>query len=668
VTGAAQDTSGNPSTAATASFTVAIPEPEPAIDPNFGNVTATFAAEAAGPAGDGKLIIAGRQGDLAAGTSQLVLQRLNPDGSLDTSFGNGGKVLGAQGANEAAFAVTVDPADNSIVVAGRRGDDLMVSRFKADGSIDTRFGTGGVAIADFGGVDAAFSVALAPDGAIVAAGGSTQGDTDAFAFARFTRTGQADTLFGDGGRALFAQGTGGNVAGAVAVDPTGRIVAAGPSEGERVAVVRLNANGVEDTSFGTSGVLMIPQLVTRSDLDRPDRSIGVVAQPDGSVLVSNRSPGGDFAIAKVRPDGTLDASFSGDGVSTIDFGGDDDADQLLLQGTGEILALGTTSAGGNQLAVAAVGQNGSLITSFGDGGKLVLEATADQLHPRLRVGDLVLRAFGSLTGDGRLVIGGSDQRQAAAVTATPLRRLNVPGSGSLGNFGTVAGQRKPQKLSFPDADGTIVTLSMKGPGTGQAFFDGSAIDLTLSGVNNSTLVITTAGGDGPRHAPQRADGRRAQGPHRKTTDLAGTFSVLGALGKVSLGTLTGTLAASGPIGSATFAGDVKGNVFSGANYGVNGRLGGTGDAADTFSQGRIGKVTVAGAAVGATFAAGVDPVNQKLLDGNDTVIGGAASSIGTVTIKQGADPSTRFIAGSFGKKAKLPQPVDPLTDPRFMRL
>ena len=679
--GAVADANGNGSAAASATFEVIVAAPEPAVDPTFGGggaVSAGFAAEAAAGQPDGKLVVVGRQGDLAAGTSQLVLQRLNPDGTPDPTFGNNGMVLGAQGANEAGFAVAI-AQDGNIVVAGRRDGNMMVSRFKPTGALDSKFGTGGIAVADFGGEDTAYSLAIAASGAIVAGGGSVQPPaaaggtpTDAFAFARFLSNGRPDPFFGRSGQALFAQGAGGNVAGAVAIDQSGRIVAAGPSEGDRVAVVRLTANGTEDASFGTNGVLVVPQLVTIGDvagdgLIRPDRSIGVAAQPGGAVLVSNRSPEGDFGIARVLPDGTLDPSFGGDGVTTVDFGGEDDADQLLLQGSGEIFALGTTSAGGSQLAVAALAPDGSLITSFGEGGKFTVEATPTQASRELHIGDLVLRAFGSLQG-GRLVLGGSDQRPAA-VTNSPLRRLNTPGATLVGNFGADPSFRKGKRLTFPDADGTVVTLSIKGPGTGQAFADSGSMDVVLSGIADSTLVVTAKGGADGRFSVRNV---QSDGPLKavtaKTTDVTGTFSVNGGIGKASLGALSGTVAAAGPIGAALFGGDVSGRVLSGANLGVDGQPGGTGTAADGFAQGRIGKMTVAGAMTGATVAAGVDPVDGQWLDADDRLVGGAASAIGPVTAKRGADAATRFVAGAFAPKVKLPKPVDPLTDPRFMLL
>lgn len=674
--GAVTDTNGNAGGAATGEFAVSVPTPPPPVDPTFGGGTSTvntgFVAEAAAAQVDGRIVVVGRQGDVSAGTSQLVVKRLNPDGSTDTTFGGGGTVLGAQGANEAAFAVAIDNAGN-IIVAGQRGDDMMVTRFKPTGALDTRFGTGGVSVADSGGgaVDVAYSLAIAPDGSLVLAGGTTTASEAGFAFARFTSDGNVDAFFGTNGMALFAAGNGGNVVGAVAIDPGGRIVGAGPADGGRVALVRLNVNGLQDAGFGNAGVLVLNQLATRVDLGRPDRSIGVASLPDGSLLVSNHSAGNgdDFAVAKVKVDGAVDNTFGDAGVAAIDFGGEDDADQLLVQGSGEILALGTTTADGNRIAVAALGADGSLIRSFGDDGKLTVEAQPTATDRELHIGDLVLRAFGGITSTGQLVVGASDQGPAA-VTSSPLRRLNVPGSGSLGTFGVVPGVKGSKKLMFQDADGTFVTISLKGKGTGQAFYNGTTPDLVLANAAGSSLMITTSGGSDGRTSIRnvQADGA-LKSVTAKSTDLAGTFSVVGGgINKVSIGNVTGTFAVAGPIVSFASSGDVKGKVLSGASFGVGGRAGGSGSAADTFSEGRIGKIAVAGQTVGATFAAGVDPVDQKLLNGDDRLVGGSGSAIGSVAIKGGADASTRFVAGAFAKKVKLPQPVDPFADPRFMLL
>jgi hypothetical protein len=138
--------------------------------------------------------------------------------------------------------------------------------------------------------------------------------------------------------------------------------------------------------------------------------------------------------------------------------------------------------------------------------------------------------------------------------------------------------------------------------------------------------------------------------------------------KAALGKIAGTFASGGPVASLSVAGDVTGaTVLSGANLGSDGHLGGTGDAADVFAAGSFDKIIVGGTASASTFGAGLDPVNGVFLDGNDAVIGGSASLIVSVTVKRGAEESARFVAGGF-IRAKVPEAVDPLNDPRFLVL
>ena len=147
-----------------------------------------------------------------------------------------------------------------------------------------------------------------------------------------------------------------------------------------------------------------------------------------------------------------------------------------MQPTGEIIAVGTTDAGGTpQIAVAAFGQDGTLDPSFGTGGLLTLPtgiaAPPGSLGAQaIHLGDLFIHAFGAAGDNGKLVVGSTNDA-AAANTSSGLRRLNVPGAGLIGSFGTV--NAKNRKLSFVDNNGVSLTLALKGPGSGQAFFDGT---------------------------------------------------------------------------------------------------------------------------------------------------------------------------------------------------
>lgn len=154
-----------------------------------GSSNPNFVAQAIGHQSDGDIILAGLQGDTGAGDAQLVIERLLPDGSLDTTFAANGLYVSPAGNNDAAFALAVE-SDNSILVAGTSGNHFLLAHFGANGTLDTSFGpshSGDVTttINQFASSEVAYSVAVAPDGTIVTAGGSD----GSWAFARYSATG-----------------------------------------------------------------------------------------------------------------------------------------------------------------------------------------------------------------------------------------------------------------------------------------------------------------------------------------------------------------------------------------------------------------------------------------------------------------------------------------------
>ncbi len=181
------------------------------LDATFGTggkVTTDFAGnddEAHGIAvqADGKLVTVG-----VAKTSRsndFALARYNPNGSLDATFGTGGKVTtDFAGNDDAAFAVVLQ-SDGKIVVAGEaktsRNQDFALARYNANGSLDATFGTGGKVMTDFNGDDdAAFALVLQPDGKLVAAGEAKTSRNQDFALARYNANGSLDATFGTGGK------------------------------------------------------------------------------------------------------------------------------------------------------------------------------------------------------------------------------------------------------------------------------------------------------------------------------------------------------------------------------------------------------------------------------------------------------------------------------------
>src|SRR5260370_23316407 len=113
-----------------------------------------------------------------------------------------------------------------------------------------------------------------------------------------------------------------------------------------------------------------------------------------------------FGVVRLTSTGAVDATFGAGALATASFGGTDDADSIILQPTGEIIVIGTTLQNGTaQTAVAAFDSNGQPLTSFGNGGLVTLPGGLSPSSRELHIGDIVFRAFGSRTNDGRVVIG-----------------------------------------------------------------------------------------------------------------------------------------------------------------------------------------------------------------------------------------------------------------------
>lgn len=164
---------------------------------------------------DNKIVVTGMVP--AAGPpndTDMVTVRFNPDGSQDPTFGSGGVVItDFAGGADTVSGLLIQP-DQKIVIAGESRvvsfkpdggtviDDFALVRYNPNGSLDPTFGNGGKVSTDFdGGADFAMSIALQPNGKIVAAGGAGPQQTGAndFGLARYNPNGSLDPTFGNGG-------------------------------------------------------------------------------------------------------------------------------------------------------------------------------------------------------------------------------------------------------------------------------------------------------------------------------------------------------------------------------------------------------------------------------------------------------------------------------------
>jgi uncharacterized delta-60 repeat protein len=354
------------------------------LDPRFGSggkVTTDLGSTDVGTGvaiqPDGKVVVGGYTG--VSSNRDFALLRYNPDGSLDTGFGAGGKVVTDIGSptgatDDLAEALAIQP-DGKIVLAGRAGGDFALARYNPDGSLDTGFGTGGKVVTDIGSSwdDFVQAVAILPGGKIVVAGGSGPGGAVQFALAVYTPTGELDTSFGADGKVTTDLSTSDDWVEGLAVQPGPKIVAAGKA-GDDFGLARYELTGVLDSSFGTGGK------VTTDFGPGLDSARAVAVQPDGKIVAAGftRSSGvpveSNLALARYKSDGSLDPTFGSGGKVVTDLGtGNDSAEALALQPDGKIVVAGhaLASAGNFDFAVARYNPDGSLDATFGSGGKAI---------------------------------------------------------------------------------------------------------------------------------------------------------------------------------------------------------------------------------------------------------------------------------------------------------
>jgi len=321
----------------------------------------------------GKITAAGNSGQDSA------VARYHSDGSLDASFGNGGKVVIPVGNNiDYLTSVAIQP-DGRIVTGGisHSGgtNHFTLIRFNSNGTLDPSFGTGGIVFTPTGTSSRIESIVLQPDGKIVAAGFSFNGSNSDFTVVRYRVDGTLDPTFGSGGRVITQIGSSDDHPYAAALQPDGRIVVAGRSTFSflyNFAVVRYNSDGTLDNSFGVGGIATTAVGSGHAEI------WSIALQPDGKIVaggsVSNSSAGEvRFALARYSSTGSLDDSFGMGGVTTTEVGTYSRISDVELQSDGKIVVVGGATNGPtlNDFAVLRYEANGMLDPSFGEGGRVL---------------------------------------------------------------------------------------------------------------------------------------------------------------------------------------------------------------------------------------------------------------------------------------------------------
>jgi uncharacterized delta-60 repeat protein len=330
-------------------------------------------------------------------------------GSLDPSFGVAGRVfpIGPGGQYFVNDIAVMD--DGRIVAVSSFGVDFATIRCKSDSTLDNTFGTNGIVLTDLGTTnDNGINVAIQSDGKIVVLADNIG---DSLTVLRFNFNGSLDTTFDtDGKKPLgVANGSG------LAIKSDGKIVVSASSSD--FILVQLNPDGSFDATFDSDGFVT-------TNIDASDKTTDVALQTDGKiVVVGTAASNSKSAIVRYNVNGSLDTTFSGDGILINDFFTDTSQEilnSLVINPVNNSIVL-VGEANGTKMQVYRILSNGNFDTSFSGDGRFELAFQSN--------GDEAV-----IQSDGKIVVAGSNTSSSGIL----LIRLNANGTldSQFGNNGT----------------------------------------------------------------------------------------------------------------------------------------------------------------------------------------------------------------------------------------
>ncbi len=330
---------------------------------------------------DGKIIVTGRW-QTGSGWDVYIIRTM-PNGNIDESFGFGGVVLTDLGTYWDDGRALAIQEDGKILVAAEFAEDGMewttaVIRYNSDGSLDSSFGTGGIATGTFGYSGSPSDIAVGESGFVLVAGATW--DYMNFSVSRYTSNGIPDSTFHSDGIFHGTCTYGFNVADKIILQEDGKIVLGvfgGQSGNYDVGLVRLTADGQYDNMFGNGGKRMVH--VSAAD----DVIGGIGVQSDGSYVLAGRSDVLDSGIfvARISNDGLMDMGWANNGIAKFSITtGEEGAMDLIVQpDDGILLACHAQPLSGNlEVGLLRLSAGGQLDPQLGSSGVVLTPIPGNQ--------------------------------------------------------------------------------------------------------------------------------------------------------------------------------------------------------------------------------------------------------------------------------------------------
>jgi uncharacterized delta-60 repeat protein len=405
---------------------------------------------------DGKIVVAGDV--YGPNNDECGIARLNPDGSLDPTFGSSGKFTFSAGTEGCAANALAIQADGRIVLAGSAYgsfESFFVARLATNGLLDASFGTNGVVITSFSTNAYAVAVALQSDGKIVVVGSVYTGIGWYYGVARYQPNGSLDPSFHRDGTVLTEIGTDGDYAEAVAIQRDGGIIVCGRSYFGRssyFSMDRYNADGNLDLGFGELG-----RVISGISASQSADAGAMVLQADGNIVLaggSSTSSNSVVALMRFNPNGVLDTNFHGRGQVTNMVGPSDNyADGVALQSNGKIVVGASVTVGNNDRFTALrYNPNGSLDSSYGTGGVVPIdfgtsaEEECDAIVLDASERAVLVGSVNGLVGVARVM--GDVVLKIRSISRLPNGHMLLQGSGVANATHTLQSSSNPRSASF----------------------------------------------------------------------------------------------------------------------------------------------------------------------------------------------------------------------------
>ncbi len=365
---------------------------------------------------DGKIMAVGSKNYL-----KYFVMRLNPDGTIDNTFGQGGTIEDSLLGEAYGYDVKVDAIGRILVTGYTRHwnagwmEDMFVVRLLQDGSYDNTFGNNGVFVSYVSQpnpptkMNYGKKIIILNDGSILIGGSFDYGTSvnPDFAVFKITASGQFDNSFGTNGF-VYYHVSGMDALTDIFLQNDGKILLTGKTFNPViVSAMRLNSNGMLDNTFGTNGIVLI-------DFGTPCQSgIGITQLYSGEILLSG-SRGSctsqDYFITRLDSNGQIDTGFGVNGFNFFDNGSSEAMRAMVLLPDKNIILTGTSA--GNMLMVC-YDSSWIINNSFANNGSLIVDFIGNN--------DDALCSI--VQPDGKLLVSGLSLDTSSSLVYYPFTRL-----------------------------------------------------------------------------------------------------------------------------------------------------------------------------------------------------------------------------------------------------